>query len=50
MPIVIDQDPDRARVREAIAAGAAGVDAIMRHTGLPLRAVLRVLHTLERYS
>ncbi|MDQ3340864.1 MAG: DNA-protecting protein DprA [Myxococcota bacterium] len=47
---VIDRDPDAARVREAIAAGASGVEEIMRHTGLPLRAVLRVLPTLERYS
>lgn len=50
MPAVIDRDPETARVREAIANGAIGVDAIMRHTGLPLRAVLRVLPTLERYS
>lgn len=50
MPAVIDQHPETARVREAIASGAVGVDAIMRHTGLPLRAVLRVLPTLERYS
>jgi len=47
---MIDRDPDAARVREAIAAGASGVEEIMRHTGLPLRAVLRVLPTLERYS
>jgi DNA processing protein len=47
---MIDRDPDAARVREAIAAGANGVDEIMRHTGLTLRAVLRVLPTLERYS
>jgi DNA processing protein len=51
MPTPIhDRDPDTARVRAAIAAGAIGVDAIVRHTGLTLRAVLRVLPTLERCS
>jgi DNA processing protein len=51
MPMaVIDDSPDAVLVREAIAAGARGVDAIMHHTGLTLRAVLRVLPTLERYS
>jgi len=47
---IIDLDPDAARVREAIASGATGIDAIVRHTGLPLRAVLRVLPMLERCS
>ena len=47
---ITDLTPDAARVRDAIANGATSVDAIMRHTGLPLRAVLRVLPTLERYS
>ncbi|HLL25615.1 MAG TPA: DNA-protecting protein DprA [Kofleriaceae bacterium] len=47
---IIDTDPDAARVREAIANGARNVDAIVRHTGLSLRAVLRVLPTLERCS
>jgi len=47
---IIDTDPDTASVRAAIAAGAVGVDAIVRHTGLTLRAVLRALHMLERYS
>ena len=48
--LIDSADPEVALVREAIAAGARGVDAIMRHTDLPLRAVLRVLYTLERYS
>jgi len=43
-----DSDPEVVRVREALASGASGVDAIMRHTGLSLRAVLRVLPRLER--
>ena len=47
---IIDTDLDTARVRAAIVAGAIGVDAIVRHTGLTLRAVLRVLPTLERCS
>ena len=45
-----DDDPVAARVREAIANGAVGIDAIVRHTGLTLRAVLRVIPTLERCS
>ncbi len=47
---VVDLDPDAARVRAAIRDGAVGIDAILRHTGLTLRAVLRVLPTLERCS
>jgi DNA processing protein len=47
---IIDPSPEAASVREAIANGATSVDAIVRHTGLSLRAVLRVLPTLERYS
>jgi DNA processing protein len=43
-------DPDAHRVRDAIMNGARNVDAILRHTGLTLRAVLRVLPTLERCS
>jgi DNA processing protein len=35
------------KVRDAIAAGARGVDAIVRVTGLPVRAVLRALPQLE---
>ena len=50
LPAPVQQDAETTRVREAIASGVVGVDAIMRHTGLPLRAVLRVLPTLERYS
>lgn len=49
-PAPVEQSADTLAVRDAIARGAASVDAIMRHTGLPLRAVLRVLPTLERYS
>jgi DNA processing protein len=49
MPVpIIESDPDAVRVRTAIAEGARGVDAIVRHTGLTLRAVLRVLPMLER--
>jgi DNA processing protein len=40
--------PEAARIAAAIAGGATSVDAIIRHTGLSLRAVLRVLPTLER--
>jgi DNA processing protein len=42
--------PEATRIAAAIASGATSVDAIMRHTGLSLRAVLRVLPTLERCS
>jgi DNA processing protein len=44
----LDTDPDVARIRAAIAAGAAGVDAIVRHTGLSARAVLRALPRLDQ--
>ena len=50
MPKPVIDSAEAVLVRDAIAAGASGIDAIMRHTGLPLRAVLRVLPTLERYS
>lgn len=40
-------DPITQRVRAALAAGAIGVDAIVRHTGLTARAVLRALPALE---
>jgi DNA processing protein len=43
---IID-DPTAAAVRDAIAAGAAGLDAIVRHTGLTARAVLRALPLLD---
>lgn len=40
-------DPVAAQVRDAIAAGVIGVDAIVRHTGLAVRAVLRALPLIE---
>jgi DNA processing protein len=40
-------DPTAVAVRDAIAAGAAGLDAIVRHTGLSARAVLRALPMLD---
>ncbi|HWU86769.1 MAG TPA: DNA-processing protein DprA [Kofleriaceae bacterium] len=43
-------DPIAARIREAIAAGAVGIDAIVRHTGLTVRAVLRALPRLDQRS
>jgi len=42
-------DPIATQVRDAILGGAKSVDAIVARTGLPVRAVLRVLPTLERY-
>ncbi|MGN6109458.1 MAG: DNA-processing protein DprA [Kofleriaceae bacterium] len=39
-------DPIAQQIRAALASGAIGVDEIVRHTGLPLRAVLRALPTL----
>jgi len=44
-PPVLDETATR--VRDAIAAGARGIDAIVRHTGLSVRAVLRALPQLE---
>jgi DNA processing protein len=41
-------DPIAEQVREAIAAGAAGLEEIIRHTGLTVRAVLRALPMIER--
>jgi DNA processing protein len=41
-------DPIAAQVRDAIAAGAVGLDEIVRHTGLTVRAVLRALPMIER--
>jgi hypothetical protein len=35
-------------VRDAIANGAAGIDEIVRHTGLTVRVVLRALPMIER--
>ena len=44
-PAVLDETASR--VRDAIVAGARGVDAIVHHTGLSVRAVLRALPQLE---
>lgn len=41
------EDPIAIAVRAAIAAGATGVDAIVRHTGLSARVVLRALPSLS---
>ena len=41
------EDPIAIQVAGAIAAGAVGVDAIVCHTGLPVRAVLRALPRLD---
>nr|MBA3820420.1 hypothetical protein [Deltaproteobacteria bacterium] len=46
----IQLDPITAAVRDAIAAGAVGVDAVVAATGLSLRVVLRALPKLERCS
>jgi DNA processing protein len=43
-------DPIATQVRDAIAEGIRGVDAIVRHTGLPVRAVLRALPMLDGSS
>ncbi len=40
-------DPVATQVRDALEAGARGVDAIVRHTGLSVRAVLRALPVIE---
>lgn len=40
-------DPIAAQIRDAVVAGARGIDAIVRYTGLPVRAVLRALPALE---
>jgi DNA processing protein len=45
VPAVLDENAQR--VRDAIAAGARGIDAIVRYTGLTVRAVLRALPQLE---
>jgi DNA processing protein len=42
--------PELQRIREAAASGARGVDAIAAATGLSVRAVLRALPLIERYS
>jgi predicted Rossmann fold nucleotide-binding protein DprA/Smf involved in DNA uptake len=41
-------DPIARQVRDAIANGAAGIDEIVRHTGLTVRVVLRALPMIER--
>lgn len=46
-PEPVQLDANASRVRDAIAAGARGIDAIVRVTGLPVRAVLRALPQLE---
>lgn len=43
-------NPIEARVCEAIARGHFGVDAIVAHTGLPVRAVLRALPAIAELS
>lgn len=43
----IELDPVAQQVRAAIEAGASGVDAIVRQTGLAVRAVLRALPRIE---
>jgi DNA processing protein len=43
----VELDPVATQVRDAIRAGIVGVDAIVRHTGLAARAVLRALPLIE---
>jgi DNA processing protein len=45
-PVAID--PIAVQVREAISNGVTGIDQIVRHTGLTVRAVLRALPMIER--
>jgi DNA processing protein len=45
-PIAID--PIAKQVLDAIAHGAAGIDEIVHHTGLTVRAVMRALPMIER--
>jgi DNA processing protein len=45
VPAVLDDNAKR--VRDALALGIRGVDAIVHHTGLSVRAVLRALPQLE---
>ncbi|MEJ7601547.1 MAG: DNA-processing protein DprA [Kofleriaceae bacterium] len=47
-PVVLD--PITQQVKDAIAAGAGSVEAIVKRTGLTVRAVLRALPLLERCS
>jgi DNA processing protein len=46
-PVPVELDGDAAKVRDALLAGARGIDQIVRMTGLPVRAVLRALPQLE---
>jgi DNA processing protein len=46
-PAPVELDGDAAAVRDALLAGARGIDQIVRVTGLPVRAVLRALPQLE---
>jgi DNA processing protein len=46
-PAPANLDESACAVRDAIAQGARGIDAIVRVTGLPVRAVLRALPQLE---
>ena len=43
-------DSELERIRQAAKAGIRGVDALVEATGLPVRAVLRALPLIERYS
>lgn len=43
----VELEPVARQVREAITSGAVGIDAIVRSTGLSVRAVLRVLPVIE---
>ncbi|HET7501521.1 MAG TPA: DNA-processing protein DprA [Kofleriaceae bacterium] len=47
-PAPIAIDPVALQVQDAIARGVVGVDEIVRHTGLTVRAVLRALPMIER--
>jgi DNA processing protein len=49
-PTPPDLDDNARKVRDAIAAGVRGIDAIVRHTGLPVRTVLRALPQLESFA
>jgi DNA processing protein len=46
-PGPVERDGDAAMIRDALHAGARGIDQIVRVTGLPVRAVLRALPQLE---
>jgi DNA processing protein len=49
-PVPPALDATASAIRDAIVSGARGIDAIVRYTGLPVRAVLRALPQLESYS